>query len=372
MADDAIFSTTDVTAQADSDANGSGEILFKIGSTIYGRFANAGTLQLTNSYIQVTRAAAGDPILEGVVTGDAVPRLEIRADGQIALGSGSSARDVALSRSAAGAFQVATAGVARLSVDQGGSVSVLSGRAAMAAAGELLFSNSAGVSQHSVHQGTQTFNGTPDPALFIGWNMTGTGTQRVAGEPAFWLGMEADYLDGAGNRWFEFNLDSLSSAGVSKRWMGWALNRITNAGSRWGFVADSPAGFNIEGAPNRQNFSFAPGAISTYITQFRYAGAGDLLYIGWDGGANAPTIIRIGPAAQSNASGLGIRKEAGGTNLVFGRDFMGANTGVGVLGIANAVTVPTANPTGGGVLYVEAGALKYRGSGGTITTLAVA
>jgi|688.fasta_scaffold00518_79 hypothetical protein len=32
-------------------------------------------------------------------------------------------------------------------------------------------------------------------------------------------------------------------------------------------------------------------------------------------------------------------------------------------------TAPTANMTGGGILYVEAGALKYRGSSGTITTI---
>jgi hypothetical protein len=44
-------------------------------------------------------------------------------------------------------------------------------------------------------------------------------------------------------------------------------------------------------------------------------------------------------------------------------------SGVKVIGIANATTVPTTNPSGGGVLYVEAGALKYRGSSGTITTL---
>jgi hypothetical protein len=35
-------------------------------------------------------------------------------------------------------------------------------------------------------------------------------------------------------------------------------------------------------------------------------------------------------------------------------------------------TVPTANLSGGGILYVEAGALKYRGSSGTITTVAPA
>lgn len=41
-----------------------------------------------------------------------------------------------------------------------------------------------------------------------------------------------------------------------------------------------------------------------------------------------------------------------------------------VIAIANATTVPTSNPTGGGILYVQAGALKYRGSSGTITTIA--
>jgi len=40
-----------------------------------------------------------------------------------------------------------------------------------------------------------------------------------------------------------------------------------------------------------------------------------------------------------------------------------------VLGLANA-TAPTTSPAGMGQLYVEAGALKYRGSSGTVTTLA--
>lgn len=43
--------------------------------------------------------------------------------------------------------------------------------------------------------------------------------------------------------------------------------------------------------------------------------------------------------------------------------------GVGVIFLANRTTAPTSNPTGGGILYVEAGALKYRGSSGTVTTL---
>ncbi len=54
-----------------------------------------------------------------------------------------------------------------------------------------------------------------------------------------------------------------------------------------------------------------------------------------------------------------------GTATAFG-------SGARVIGIANATTVPTTNPSGGGVLYVEAGALKYRGSSGTVTTIAPA
>jgi len=58
-----------------------------------------------------------------------------------------------------------------------------------------------------------------------------------------------------------------------------------------------------------------------------------------------------------------------------------ANVGIGqvtfgtsskfVLAIANG-TAPTTSPTGCGQIYVEAGALKYRGSSGTITVLGVA
>ena len=46
--------------------------------------------------------------------------------------------------------------------------------------------------------------------------------------------------------------------------------------------------------------------------------------------------------------------------------------GQGVIAIANASVAPAANPAGGGILYVEDGALKYRGSNGTVTVIAPA
>jgi hypothetical protein len=50
----------------------------------------------------------------------------------------------------------------------------------------------------------------------------------------------------------------------------------------------------------------------------------------------------------------------------------GLGGGSGVMSIANAGTPPGTNPSGGGILYCDAGALKYRGSGGTVTTLGAA
>jgi hypothetical protein len=71
--------------------------------------------------------------------------------------------------------------------------------------------------------------------------------------------------------------------------------------------------------------------------------------------SGAPLLIN--PTSGGNL-GIGITDQFGG--------------GAQVVGLANATTVPTTNPTGGGVLYAEAGALKWRGSSGTITTMAAA
>jgi hypothetical protein len=67
-----------------------------------------------------------------------------------------------------------------------------------------------------------------------------------------------------------------------------------------------------------------------------------------------------------------------GTNNYLNLDTSG-NVGIGVsafgtsaakvLGLANA-TAPSTSPAGMGQLYVESGALKYRGSSGTVTTIA--
>lgn len=66
---------------------------------------------------------------------------------------------------------------------------------------------------------------------------------------------------------------------------------------------------------------------------------------------------------------------SGDTNIFYGSTQLFHTTasfggGVGVLGIRNAGTNPSSNPSNGGVMYASAGALYWRGSSGTITKVA--
>jgi hypothetical protein len=60
------------------------------------------------------------------------------------------------------------------------------------------------------------------------------------------------------------------------------------------------------------------------------------------------------------------------SNTQFGSTTGSFGGGDGVIGIRDRITAPSSNPTNGGILYAEAGALKWRGSGGTVTTIAAA
>jgi len=104
---------------------------------------------------------------------------------------------------------------------------------------------------------------------------------------------------------------------------------------------------------------------------------------GAGGGEDVSNSVCIGQAAgaqETNSYRMYIDVTNTTTPLIYGEfddDNIGINGvdmagGEGVIFIANATTAPTGTPTGGGVLYVEGGALKYKGSSGTVTTLGVA
>lgn len=66
-------------------------------------------------------------------------------------------------------------------------------------------------------------------------------------------------------------------------------------------------------------------------------------------------------------AGLAVDTDGSGANItLFGIGSYGS--GRNVVFVANAAVNPSANPTGGGILYSDAGAGKWRGSSGTTTT----
>jgi hypothetical protein len=102
------------------------------------------------------------------------------------------------------------------------------------------------------------------------------------------------------------------------------------------------------------------------------------LEVGWVGNSNIGKIRTIKGSGGGTARQLMLGTDSVdrmGFEATTFNTFMLASSGSygggsGVLFLGNATTVPTTNPTGGGILYVEAGALKYRGSSGTVTTIA--
>lgn len=114
-----------------------------------------------------------------------------------------------------------------------------------------------------------------------------------------------------------------------------------------------------------------------YFKAKRLTGGGVIDAIGFPASSNILTIrggnnlLADTSIQMVNSSGTALMTLTGDGNIGF-KTTAQFGSGVGVIGIANATTAPTIAPIGGGVYWVEAGALKYMGSSGTITTLAAA
>lgn len=107
--------------------------------------------------------------------------------------------------------------------------------------------------------------------------------------------------------------------------------------------------------------------------------------IGFAAGRNATgqENVFLGSQAGQDEAGSGKLYIANTTGVpLIGGDFTLRNVGIntltwganakGVLAIAEVIVVPASSPAGIGQLWVEGGALKYRGAGGTVTTIAPA
>lgn len=127
----------------------------------------------------------------------------------------------------------------------------------------------------------------------------------------------------------------------------------TAAGGYLALTSGSPTSsqdFKLTTVTGNRGMSIGLGSFANEVSVFGAASFGDN---SWNQ-VQAPTY------------GITLQGSIGmGTNSEFG-------TGETVIAIANATVVPSTTPTGGGVLYVEAGALKYVGSSGFVTTIAIA
>lgn len=134
--------------------------------------------------------------------------------------------------------------------------------------------------------------------------------------------------------------------------------------------------------------------ISTTDIYLASTGTGTLTADRPSNSANLASMVLSTAAAQKwavqlrsdSTEDLHIRDVADGLELIYGQKratqlnmgLLGQpaasnfGSGVGMIFIANDTTDPTSSPVGGGLLYVSGGALKYKGSSGTVTTIAVA
>ncbi len=149
--------------------------------------------------------------------------------------------------------------------------------------------------------------------------------------------------------------------------------------SRWEYIGTGLATRYEQDGGVHSWFTAASGTANAAIsfTQAMTLTAGGNFAINCAGvNAKLEVVSTTGEVFRADASGGAARivadqdgvKTTGNIALAnYSTDFGGGDR---VVRIATAVTVPTTNPTGGGILYVEAGALKYRGTSGTVTTIA--
>jgi hypothetical protein len=151
---------------------------------------------------------------------------------------------------------------------------------------------------------------------------------------------------------------------------GFAVVNASFVNSSGGFVGPY---FATDASP-RAGSGLIRGQVSQVLVAARDDGDSlDASCLSW--GVDGTDVLAVGDFAvvanvniDTKPSGFVLLNTA---NLaLFGYSDFGS--GGGVIYVKNATTPPTANPDDGGYLFVQGGALKYRGSSGTITTIAPA
>ena len=149
---------------------------------------------------------------------------------------------------------------------------------------------------------------------------------------------------------FTWTVDSAEMLLAPTQWvvggpLAWWFSGV---GTQVGFGGNSPGGSPILVDFTTSTTPFIQSSTSATSLTLGTNKSGATLKLAGD--ANVGTVL-IG---NTNIQLCGVSASFGG--------------GTGVVGVTNATAVPTTNPSGGGILYADSGAGKWRGSSGTLTT----
>jgi hypothetical protein len=239
---------------------------------------------------------------------------------------------------AADTFAVTTGGSERYRVDSSGNVGI----------------GATPISKLTVNKSSQTPGGTtPNGALVI--------TDTAGGNLALELGVNS-----AGSPWIQSRNSTTGAyydllinpnggnVGIGVTPSAWGIGKVLQIGSTSGAFHYGAGGQLISGTN------------AFYDTSWKYVANGFASYYQQSSGQHSWLTAPSGTAGNAITFTQAMTLDASG-NLLVGLTAAGT-TAAKTIQIANG-TAPTANVTGG-QLYVEAGALKYRGSSGTVTTIA--
>jgi hypothetical protein len=209
---------------------------------------------------------------------------------------------------------------------------------------------------------------------------------------SFLTNVAASIFNPNGQRW---TIDTVTTGGGSYRFQTWdgavykpilvagspniptVLRARFNGGSVY-LAQDTGAGFGAESTDTASNIDLLTGVLRIGATSAGFYGKLAAFATKNDGTpvTDFETGLRAKYLTQPNWKDYSISVDgeellaltrAGNMHLFGASD---AKQGRGVLPIANSKVIPQANPDAGGILFVENGALKYRGSSGTVTTIA--
>jgi len=246
-----------------------------------------------------------------------------------------------------------------------------------------------------------TFGGVVETTWSVGYNV-----DRAVAKRSAYMVMHSDAGDVPATeiQWSLYTADGLKTFIPFQAY----IRSDNNLGQgavvfRHGFVSTDGLSFqNADGSVTYAIMSNAVGGINVYsalkvlpnsgtgaLTVGSASGAADISIFPSGTNQGTITLYRSGAAAWqinqingefrindsvNNQVAVVLRAGVAASNQVvfngrvgLGTSSWGSGTGA-VLGIANATVVPSTSPSAGGVLYAEAGAGKWRGSSGTVTT----